>query len=115
MTSRSTKSGTCALCGHQAAKAKMVDHLAACVQVHDKPGVAQSLILLRIEAAHDPRYWVLVESRAGASLRQLDAFLRDLWLECCGHLSAFLVDRRELAMSVSVDRALDLSGGKVEY
>jgi len=26
---------------------------------------------------------------ARATLTDLDGFLRDIWLECCGHLSAF--------------------------
>ena len=34
-------------------------------------------------------YWLHVEVGARRSLAELDAFLRDIWLECCGHLSAF--------------------------
>ena len=29
--------------------------------------------------------------RADTTLRQLDEFLRGMWLECCGHLSEFIV------------------------
>jgi hypothetical protein len=31
-------------------------------------------------------------------LEDLDEFLRDIWLECCGHLSAFSYQRSELGM-----------------
>ena len=93
----------------------MVAHLATCVTAHEKAGAAQSLLMLRLDAAHDPRYWVLVESRADASLQQLDAFLRQLWLECCGHLSAFFTDRREVGMGATVERAFAVSGGKFQY
>jgi hypothetical protein len=115
MPSRSTKAGTCALCGHQAAKAKMVAHLTACVIAHEPASATQPLLMLRLDAAHDPRYWILVEARADASLQQLDTFLRQLWLECCGHLSAFFVDRREVGMGARVDRAFDVSGGKFHH
>ena len=115
MASRSTKAGTCALCGHQAAKAKMVAHLTTCVIAHDKTRPGQPLLMLRLDATHDPRYWIVVEARADASLRQLDAFLRQLWLECCGHLSAFFVERREVGMGARVDRALGIASGKFDH
>jgi Plasmid pRiA4b ORF-3-like protein len=34
-------------------------------------------------------YWMHLEVSAGITLAMLDRFLRDTWLECCGHLSAF--------------------------
>jgi hypothetical protein len=38
-----------------------------------------------------PAYWLDVEAAAGAALSTLDAFLRRVWLECCGHLSMFSI------------------------
>ena len=35
-------------------------------------------------------------------LNKLDDFLREIWLECCGHLSAFRIDGRSYAV-VSMD------------
>jgi hypothetical protein len=32
-----------------------------------------------------------------APLEQLDAFLRDIWLECCGHLSSFKIEGKSYA------------------
>jgi hypothetical protein len=115
MSSRSTKLGSCALCGHGASKAKLVAHLATCVAAHDKPGPAQSLLLLHIEAVRDARYWLLVEARGNATLAQLDAFLRDIWVECCGHLSAFVVDRREIVMRATAAATFGLPGSEFEY
>lgn len=37
-------------------------------------------------------YWIHLEAHTQATLWTLDSFLRDLWLECCGHLSAFTLD-----------------------
>ena len=103
------------MCGHQAAKAKMAAHLAACVVAHGGADPLQSLILYRFEAAHDPQYWIYAEARANASLRHLDAFLRKLWLECCGHLSAFYADRRELAISAVATLAFGAPGTRIRY
>ena len=36
-------------------------------------------------------YWMQLAVRADTTLRQLDGFLRGMWLECCGHLSEFKI------------------------
>lgn len=36
-------------------------------------------------------YWMELAVRADTTLRQLDAFLRGMRLECCGHLSEFKI------------------------
>lgn len=36
-------------------------------------------------------YWLQVEAPATNSLLKLDTFLREVWLECCGHLSDFKI------------------------
>ncbi len=82
----------------------MATHLAACLRAHGGDE-REALILYSFEGADDPRYWLYAEAQANASLRHLDAFLRKIWLECCGHLSAFSADRRELAMSTVASRA----------
>jgi hypothetical protein len=41
------------------------------------------------EGGGRPGYWLHLEASADATLADLDSFLRDIWLECCGHLSLF--------------------------
>jgi hypothetical protein len=36
-------------------------------------------------------YWLHIDIPASATLMDLDKFLRGIWLECCGHLSAFTI------------------------
>jgi hypothetical protein len=43
-----------------------------------------------------------VEGRETASLQQLDSLLRQVWLECCGHMSAFRRGRTELSKRSSL-------------
>lgn len=40
-------------------------------------------------------------------LRALDQFLRDIWLECCGHLSEFIIDEERYDSSPDEDFFLD--------
>jgi len=44
---------------------------------------------LVVEGRDLPQYWMHLEVPASATLTTLDQFLRNTWLECCGHLSAF--------------------------
>jgi hypothetical protein len=70
----------------------MTRHLASCAPTHDvKEDEPEPVFRLHVEAAGDPLYWLDVEIKAEARLRVLDRFLRDVWLECCGHLSAFTI------------------------
>jgi len=70
----------------------MARHLAACAPAHDVPtGEAEPILRLRVEGYYDTAYWLDVEMKTSARLRSLDQFLRDTWLECCGHLSAFTI------------------------
>lgn len=40
-------------------------------------------------------YWLHIEIPASEPLSELDQFLRDIWLECCDHFSAFKVKSTE--------------------
>ncbi len=89
--------GACQLCGHEAPRAQMARHLAACAPAHDKGSRADPIVQLHIEAEGAPAYWLHVEGRDSASLEQLDSLLREVWLECCGHMSAFRLGGTELS------------------
>lgn len=88
----------------------MASHLETCAASTDTSGASHLLIWLRIEDPYEPGYWIYVEMRADAALQHLDSFLRQLWLECCGHMSAFSVDHRRLPMTARVGRAFPTAG-----
>ena len=115
MSAKSTNSGFCALCGQRATKTKMMAHVETCVAAGEKAGERQPLVILRFYPAGAPRYWLIIEAKADAQLGHVDALLRQLWLECCGHMSAFRVGRRELAMTTATAIAFAGAAGKVEY
>ncbi|CAN5795195.1 hypothetical protein BH18ACT11_BH18ACT11_23970 [soil metagenome] len=88
-----TSYGICELCGKRTTKAGMSRHLKSCLAEHDPSrGEAARIFRLRIEDAYSPVYWMDVEMKARSTLEELDDFLRGMWLECCGHLSAFDID-----------------------
>lgn len=54
-------------------------------------------------------YWLFIEVKETATLKDIDQFLRDIWLECCGHLSAFDIN----GISYEIAPVNDLYWGKV--
>ncbi|MEM2935108.1 MAG: hypothetical protein QXF32_01940, partial [Candidatus Thermoplasmatota archaeon] len=47
---------------------------------------------LLITTPHRVEYWMHVELPEDKTLKDLDDFIRDIWVECCGHLSAFTIE-----------------------
>jgi hypothetical protein len=110
-----SNTGTCELCKRQMSKSQMTRHIATCASSHDFAGLEQSIVQIRIDAAGEPRYWLHVEARSDASLEQLDSLLRRVWLECCGHMSAFRVGQRELPKRAKIGLTLRRKGLEFTY
>ena len=96
---RQTSKGTCTFCHRELSKASMTRHLASCEQRTVMQGENESRQKTRkskafhliVEGYRLPMYWMHLEVGAGTTLATLDRFLRDTWLECCGHLSVFRI------------------------
>lgn len=94
--------GICALCEERVSKVAMARHLARCAPSHGaRGGRASELFHIRAEGRGAPVFWIDLEIKGESSLRPLDDYLRRVWLECCGHMSAFEIGG--LRYSVVVD------------
>ncbi|HEY0874610.1 MAG TPA: SEC-C metal-binding domain-containing protein [Vicinamibacterales bacterium] len=92
------QSGICQLCHLEITRSNAGKHFASCAPAHDEgKGTLQTLFRLRVTSPGLPAYWLELEVRDDARLTSLDQFLRDLWLECCGHLSQFGIGTEEYA------------------
>lgn len=91
--------GTCSTCDRTMAKGGMTRHLASCGRSEHGP---PALVISVADRYAPGDYWLHIEVPTDASLRALDVYLRDLWLECCGHLSMFEVDRRTYAVATDL-------------
>ena len=78
---------------------------------------------LVVEGRWAKAYWMHLAVLATAPLSKLDEFLRQVWLECCGHMSAFEIDgvrysvspmEDERGMKVPLSRVVDV-GTKFLY
>ena len=88
--------GKCSYCNKVFAKSGMWKHLETCkerksvlqkVSQGEKKKGARCFHLL-VDAKI---YWMHIEIPVTATLKDLDKFLRDTWLECCGHMSGFRI------------------------
>ncbi len=94
-----TFSGKCELCGKTYRKSGMTRHLQSCLAktgLPGQPGQDQAnSIHLAVEDTYRLEYWLHLAVPAATELAELDQYLRDIWLECCGHLSSFFIGRAE--------------------
>lgn len=88
--------GVCRFCLKSFAGAAISRHLLACNRKKEQD--QQSAVTKKapypiyyLKISSSPEYWLHIEMKAAARLNQLDDFLRRIWLECCGHLSAFTI------------------------
>ena len=96
---RTSSQGTCYLCKSTVNKVAMKKHLETCQgrvvlaatkSPTSSPKAQNGMaFLLLVEGYRMPEYWMYLEAPAQATLGDLDKLLRNTWLECCGHLSAF--------------------------
>ena len=126
---RQTTKGTCTFCHGEYSKSVMTRHLETCEQraiTEAKAGSKQKArpttkLHVVVEGRDLPIYWMHLEVPASMTLSTLDQFLRNTWLECCGHLSAFEIagerysvdagmyndwDMGEKSMRVRLDKVL---------
>jgi hypothetical protein len=110
MARRPSTPGTCFLCKGTFPKASMTRHLAKCLATHGdaehaaaRKAKKATLVHVLVEGKYQPQYWLHLEMPAKTRLEDLDAFLRDIWVECCDHMSAF---KREVPKKRGVPRTL---------
>lgn len=104
------------ICGEIVAKNIITRHLT----LHRKENIATNTsskyFHVLMEGRYDPEYWLHVGLPTKAPLENLDYLLRDTWLECCGHLSAFTINGEQYTSnpdSEYEDRSMDVSFEKV--
>ena len=114
---RATTNGVCSYCNTKIPKnsRSILSHLFDCHgrQVIEGTGAA-TYILLLIQAKYSPDYWLVVKARADVSMKTIDKFLRDIWLECCGHFSEFSDKYATIPMTRHLTQVIS-KGLTIEY
>ena len=95
MSKKTSLPGYCFSCEKTYDKRGIGRHLKTCAArkeaIESEKGRKSRLFHIRAENPYDSNYWLDIEMEAKSTLKDLDQFLREIWLECCGHLSQFIV------------------------
>ena len=92
--------GLCVYCGAEVTRTTAPKHLAVCRErkaalpnKRDKrrSRFEEDIYYVRAEATYLPEFWLDLEVDGFATLEDLDDYLRAIWLDCCGHMSAFML------------------------
>lgn len=90
--------GKCVFCDREMTRGGLARHLRTCPQRQEAINVAnqasgeeQAIYHLQVQDAWGGDYWLHLEMKGAATLKDLDRYLRAIWLECCGHLSQFSI------------------------
>ena len=87
--------GFCKYCGKEYTRTGIAKHLQTCkkrVDLCEKAEKTEKYFELLLYGAYNKDYWLIIQIKENATLDDLDRFIRDIWVECCGHLSVFEID-----------------------
>lgn len=91
---RATTKGICSFCQATFSKATIGRHLAACPKRAEEARALSAeekvpVFHIVVDGCDNPMYWMHLSVPVEATLANLDEFFRDIWVECCEHLSNF--------------------------
>ena len=120
---RKQTKGKCVFCGKHYAKGGMSRHLQACEErqqsiAKEQRGRAKPKTIYHIvvEGQYIPDYWLHLEAPENLKLVALDDYLRGIWLECCGHMSQFIIESQHYSaypMAEYGDKSMNITLGSV--
>ena len=93
MNEKIVTQGICNKCKDIVSIRSAKNHINKCLNSENKD--TPDAFLLKVQWPHkNPIYWLYLSLPFKLKLEVLDQFLRDLWLECCGHLSQFTINHK---------------------
>lgn len=100
--------GKCKYCGKEYTFSYMNKHLSVCEARQEKLAEEKGskecgYFELAVYGKYNRDYWLFIEVKETVTLEDIDQFLRDIWVECCGHLSAFDIDGTSYELALEND------------
>lgn len=105
--------GKCYYCNKELTEKTIKRHMKDCSEMKKKidelsvgDKKQRNQFMIAIKSKYDKNeYCIYLSIDENLSLLHIDQFLRDVWLECCGHLSAFKI-KRKIYQDYSMDTKL---------
>jgi hypothetical protein len=101
---RKTIDGKCMFCDKAFSKAAIKKHLDKCEKrtkefIIEDTEKSEEYFCISVQGYYEPDYWIYIDIPTNSTLKVLDVFLRDIWLECCGHMSMFEISGESFSSS----------------
>lgn len=80
------------LCDKEITTSTALRHFKSCDNVKDILNGEIDGYIISIKDKYSSDYWLYIAVPSSFTLEDLDNFLRDIWVECCGHLSEFVIN-----------------------
>lgn len=109
--------GICAYCKTEIPKnsSSILNHLSKCEYFREsKDNKRTNYFILLLEGKYNPEYWIVIKAKPYISMKKIDKFLKDIWVECCGHLSEFHDGNSNIAMTRKINQVFE-KGCKIDY
>jgi hypothetical protein len=88
--------GKCVYCDKTFLQTGIVKHLKSHLAASERAN-ASTGIAIHLSIVADKMFLQLLVN-GSATFKELDGFLRDIWVDCCGHLSGFSYQHTKIAM-----------------
>ena len=98
--------GCCIYCNKMYSSAGIARHLNTHLAKKEKESPTKSKAY-HLKITGDKIYFLQVLMNEKLTLGDLDDFLRSIWLECCGHLSAFEIKKKKMPRIKTPENMLD--------
>jgi hypothetical protein len=113
-----SNTGICLICKQTIEHLAVTKHLSKCLEKNasDTPSEKEKIFVIKVFAGRS--FWLYVEMNGSASLGELDSFLRGIWLECCGHMSQFIINGNRYSSTGGMEKVIHrlfAVGDKFDY
>lgn len=117
--------GKCYYCNKELTERTIKRHMKSCSMMKNrieesiaKNGKLRKQFIIAIKPKYDKNEYCIYLSIDGTlGLVHIDQFIRDVWVECCGHLSAFVIKKKfyqDNEMNIRLNEILSV-GEKFQY
>jgi len=79
--------GRCKFCKQDFTKRQIASHLNICLKRKKDKNIKN--LRLRVVDPYMKNLWLIAEANNQAQIKDLDNLIRNVWVECCGHMSLF--------------------------
>jgi len=108
-----TMQGQCKTCSSNFSKRSALKHFSSCNDLQTflkKSSNKEGSFIIKVQFPYAVSvYWMYLLLPKKMKLKKLDQFLRDTWLECCGHLSAFTIEGISYSSSPEGEESMNIS------